>query len=236
MRNFQTIFPLILLISVVQLTGCVTDNRLLTKTPFFKARSDYIPGVLIPKDRVALIREKGEKGKNLPETEKREILGQLTEEYLHSPDPNVRYESVRSIALLNMPEGFAVVKTATHDGVPFVRMAACDALARLETPETAHTLRYLLAHDDDQDVRTRAAKNLAVYTNDQETVQALGRALDDKTLAVQFESMQSLKKVSGQDYGNDLLRWKQYVAGESPTPAAKRSLAERLMINQLPMF
>ena len=220
----------------VLFTGCVTNNRLLAKTPFFTAKSDYIPGVLVPKERIELIQEKGENGKDLPDDQKRVLLEQLSEEYLFSPNPNVREESIKSIKQLNLPEGYSVIKTATHDEIAFVRMAACDALSELKTDETAHSLRHVLLHDSDVDVRHRAAKNLAVYKNDQETIKALGMALDDKAPGVQFQAMQSLKKVTDQDFGNDIMRWKQFVNGESPDPARKRSMTERLYLNQLPMF
>ncbi|MDR1959568.1 MAG: HEAT repeat domain-containing protein [Planctomycetaceae bacterium] len=209
---------------------------MLSKTPFFTAKSDYIPGVLVPRDRIQLIREKGEKGKSLPEDRKMVLLEQLADEYLHSPDPNVREESIRSIMQLNLPEGFAVIKASTNDEAVFVRMAACDALAKLKTEETAHALRHVLLHDPDADVRHRAAKNLAVYPNDQDTIQALGKALDDKTPSVRFQAMQSLRQVSDQNFDNDILRWKQFVNGEAPSPARKRSFTEKLYINQLPMF
>lgn len=236
MRSPFLIFFIDTIMIVVTFTGCVTNNRLLTKTPFFQAKSDHIPGVLVPKERIELIKQKGEKGKDLPDDQKQVLLEHLSEEYLFSPNPNVREEAIKSIKLLNLPEGYSIIKTATNDEVPFVRMAACDALSELKTEESAHALRHVLQRDSDVDVRHRAAKNLGVYKNDQETVKALGRALDDKAPSVQFQVMQSLKQVTGQDFDNDIIRWKQFVNGESPDPARKRSMTERLYLNQLPMF
>ncbi|MDR0337298.1 MAG: hypothetical protein LBI18_09430, partial [Planctomycetaceae bacterium] len=70
-------------------------------------------------------------------------------------------------------------------------------------------------------------------------VQALGEALYDKVPAVRYEAMQSLHKITGKDYGNDINRWIQYVQyqkGETEKVPAERSFAEKLPTIQLPMF
>ena len=61
-----------------------------------------------------------------------------------------------------------------------------------------------------------------------ETVAALGIALQDRDPAVQFAGVQALKAASGEDFGNDVASWQQYVAGETPKTESEISVADRV--------
>ena len=56
---------------------------------------------------------------------------------------------------------------------------------------------------------------------------ALGAALEDRDPAMQYRAVQSLQAVTGQNFGNDVERWQQYVRGEVPKSREPTSLAER---------
>jgi hypothetical protein len=58
-------------------------------------------------------------------------------------------------------------------------------------------------------------------------VAALGSALEDRDPALQYLAMESLKQVSGRDYGQDSRLWKQYVQGQTPVREEK-SIAQRV--------
>ena len=63
---------------------------------------------------------------------------------------------------------------------------------------------------------------------DPTAVAALTVALDDRDPAMQFVGVQSMKSITGKDYGGDVAVWRQVAAGQSvPEPPAP-SIAERL--------
>jgi len=45
---------------------------------------------------------------------------------------------------------------------------------------------------------------------------------------MQYLAVSSLRKVSDQDFGNDVNQWRQYVKGETPTPSKPVSIVERI--------
>jgi hypothetical protein len=70
-------------------------------------------------------------------------------------------------------------------------------------------------------------------------VDEFGNLLHDKVAAVRYASMQSLQKITGKDYGNDINRWVQYIKytkGEVSEMPPKRTLAEKIPTIAMPMF
>ncbi|MCL2346792.1 MAG: HEAT repeat domain-containing protein [Planctomycetaceae bacterium] len=220
---------------LLPMIGCETDNDLLVKLPFSHARSDRIPGILPPRDRIEMIRKKGEYGSRAEPNVKAQLLEQLTEEYTTVPDPAVRNEVILAVEKLNANGGIELVKLATKDESALVRRTACRVIGYSKADDAAFILRVMLKSDTDQDVRLQAAESLGAF-RDAETITALGGALEDKHIAIQYRAMQSLKQCTGQDYGNDAYRWKEYLAGESVTPPPPKNIAERIGITRLPMF
>ena len=251
-KNKSILFPILvgLLVLVVFLTtGCQSDKGQKNKKSFFAPKSDTIPGILKPSERVAMIRLKGENGRKNDDPElKKELMEQLLEEYVNSPDPIVRQEVITATAKIftssydagrsdiHLSKGFDLVKCAAmRDEDPFVRREACRVIAGWERPESAVALRHVVRNDDDKDVQLQAAQSLAIF-DDKETIETLGGLLDHRQPALRYQAMQSLKACTKQDYGNDVHRWKQYLAGEIPDPVHTPSLAERFRIGQLPMI
>jgi HEAT repeat protein len=84
-----------------------------------------------------------------------------------------------------------------------------------------------LRADEDIDVRLAAADALGKIKSP-EAMQALSVALEDRDPAMQYAGVQSMKSISGKDYGPDVQAWRQVAAGQSPPPPETPSLAERL--------
>ena len=195
-----------------------------------------------------MIRLKGENGqKSSDQALKKELLEQLLEEYVNSPDAIVRKEVVTASAKisassdagqsdLHLSKGFDLVKhAAMKDEDPFVRREACRVIASWEKPDSAVVLRHVARNDTDKDVQLQAAQSLAAFS-DPDTKETLGSLLDHRQPALRYQAMQSLKVCTKQDYGNDVHRWKQYLAGETPDPVNNPSLADRFRVGQLPMI
>ncbi|MDR2756034.1 MAG: HEAT repeat domain-containing protein [Planctomycetaceae bacterium] len=238
-------------------SGCAVDNEFIAKLPLFEAKSDKIPGLESPLQRKKVIQLKGQRGAAASDFEKEILVAQLMVEYRTSPDPNMRREAVDAMAKIPHPKRDQYMKEILADSDPFVRISALEALGKTYNgtkKELALLLIENLKKDTDKDVRLTAIRLLAqsfpkpsaktpdeTITNEIDTliVQVLGEALYDKVPAVRYETMQSLHKITGKDYGNDINRWIQYIQyqkGEAEKLPNERSFAEKIPAVQLPMF
>ena len=234
------------LLGMILVAGCQSGNA--NRKTFFEPKSDNIPGILKPSERVKMIRLKAENGRKSDLETKKELVEQLLEEYANSPDPIIRQEVVTATSTIvasaqddgsgdiSLSKGFDLVKyAAMQDEEPFVRREASRAIASWRKPESAVVLRHVVRNDRDKDVQLQAVQSLAAF-DDRDTIETLGNLLDHRQSALRYQSMQSLKVCTKEDFGNDVHRWKQYLNGEIPDPAHTTTLAERLRIGQLPMI
>jgi len=240
---------LLILGSVALLSGCAVENQYIAKLPLYKAKSDKIPDLDPPAYRAKMIREKGKKGATTTESEKEILVAQLMYEYQTSPDPNMRREAVDALAKIPHPNRDRYLREILRDENPFVRLSALEALGKTYNGNRDDLVTLLIDRmktDPDKDVRLSSIrilgsvcpKNSADDTS-QSVVLELGNLLNDKIPAIRYESMQSLQKITGKDYGYDINRWIQYVRytkGEVPTLPSKRSMAEKMPTVALPMF
>ena len=194
--------------------------------PFGNAKSDHVDGLVSPPERIAAIRkaakEAASAGTDQQERVARELAGSLSQE----TDPVIRLEIIRAIGKSQTPTSSFILREALKDSDAEVRVAACKAWGSRRGPEASGVLGEVLLSDIELDVRLAAARAIG-QTGDRGAVAALAKALDDRNPAVQFYAVDSLRKVSGQDYGNDLDKWRQYAKGETPAPNPPPSLAER---------
>jgi HEAT repeat protein len=107
-----------------------------------------------------------------------------------------------------------------------VRVECCHALGRRAEAAAVASLANSLKTDEDIDVRLAAAEALGQIKSP-EAIQALTVALDDRDPALQYVGVQSMKSITGEDYGPDVQAWRQVAAGGTPPPARAPSLAER---------
>jgi oligoendopeptidase F len=225
-----------------------TDFEFLAKTSIIPAYSDKIPGLDSPHERRKLIYTKGVVGakKNTPESEREILFAQLWEEYSTSPDPNMRREAVDAMAKIPYENKEKFMIDILKDDNAFIRISAVEALGKIfagEKDNLADVLLNQIKSDTDKDVRIIAIRELGKkikepQLNKKITI-ALGDSLYDKVLAVRYEAMVSLAKVSEKDYGKDINRWIKYVQnlkGETTELPKERTWAEKLPVIHLPMF
>ena len=233
----------------VLLCGCAVENEHIAKLPLFEAKSDKIPGLDPPHQRKKIIREKGAKGAKASESEKEILVAQLVYEYQTSPDPNMRREAVDALAKIPHPQRDRYLREILQDDNPFVRLSALEALGKTYSGPKEELTALLLDRmktDVDKDVRLAAVRILGTVfpkgtSGDlhRSVILELGNLLDDKIPAIRYEAMQSLQKVTGQDYGNDINRWAEYmryVRGEVPNLPTERTFSEKMPRIALPMF
>jgi len=108
-----------------------TDNKYLLYLPGAERRSDALPGYVRPWERIKLIEEKGEKGKDASVDNKDILLAQLTKEYEQSDSPNVRRASLEAIAKISCnypnPAAEKIFRAALYDEDLNLNLSACRA-------------------------------------------------------------------------------------------------------------
>ncbi len=197
---------------------------------FYREVSDTVPGIPSPAERIAVLRRMRREAASAEPAEQQRISIELAAAFQVEADPLIRVEIVRALAGYRTAASASALKRALDDRDPDVRVAACEAWGERGGPEAAAKLSEVLASDVDVDVRLAAAGALG-ETGDPGVVVALGESLEDRDPAMQYRAVEALRKVTGEDFGNDVNRWRQYVQyvkGELPAPPEPISLAERV--------
>jgi HEAT repeat protein len=179
-----------------------------------------------PAMRVDALEQFAMRSTGVDSPEQRQITDQLARQMQVEPDPLVRLAVVRAIAEYRTPLAQQVLEAGLADDDKAVRVACCQALGRRAEAISVSKLESTLRSDNDIDVRLAAAEALGNIKSPQ-AIQALVVALDDRDPALQYVGVQSMKSITGEDYGPDVQAWRQMALGGQP-PAYVPSLAERL--------
>jgi HEAT repeat protein len=235
-RRIWTIFFSLLALSPL---GC---DSVPTWVPFQGPRSDTIAGLETPSETIAKLKKYEEQAAKSDAETKHRIALQLAEMIRKEKDPSsrdpmsrnplnldplIRVEIIRVLAEYPDPAGDAVLKNALNDPDADVRIAACDSWGKRGDAQAVPLLAPMLSGDVNKDVRLAAARALGKI-KDQQSVQALGDALLDSDPAMQYRAVMSLKEVTGQNLGNNVDRWRQYVKEGHVPPAEPTSIAEKI--------
>ncbi|MBL8827781.1 MAG: HEAT repeat domain-containing protein [Planctomycetaceae bacterium] len=196
------------------LSGCSTARRAKYWNWWYE-KDKVGPQITSPYDRVEKLREFAKTGATMPEAEQQRLTTILLEDIQKEEDPAMRAEILHTLAALPNNTSLAVLKAALKDPNPLVRIAALDGWRRRGGGEAVPVLINMMNTDKELDVRMAAARELGEL-KDPAAVQALGAWLDDANPAVQFRAVQSLRNITGKDYGDDVTQWKLYVQGGNP--------------------
>lgn len=196
-------------------------------SPFDETSFERVPGVPVPYEQIQRLRQLAKEASSSDAEQRARVAAELSQAIRTEEDPGIRAEIVRTLAKYPTPAADAVLRGAIHDLQAEVREAACEAWATRGGPEAVGVLCGALDGDVDVDVRLAAARALG-RLKDPRAVAALGGVLEDKDPAMQYRAVESLRRITGKDLGNDVNRWRQYVRGELSEPDRPVSLAERL--------
>jgi len=180
-----------------------------------------------PSMRAEALEQFGMRSTGVDSPEQREITDQLARQMQVEPDPLVRRAVVGAIAEFRTSMAQQVLEAGMADEDMAVRVACCQALGRRGEAVSVASLANALRSDENIDVRLAAAEALGKIKSP-EAMPALAAALDDRDPALQYVGVQSLKSITGKDYGPDVETWRQVAAGGTPPPAEAPSIAERL--------
>jgi len=180
-----------------------------------------------PAMRLDALREQSKTLPNLPEAEHVAVAQKLAQEYRNEADALVRCHQVRAIAQCRSPLAAETLEAALSDSDRDVRIAACDSWGVHGGPKAAAQLSIALRKDSDSDVRLAAARALG-KVGGQESIAALAPALEDPDPAMQYRAVQSLRQISGKDFGDDANAWREFTRGGNP---AEISTVQRMKLN-----
>jgi len=159
--------------------------------------------------------------------ERAALASQLRAEFAGEQDPFMRREILRLVSKLDISRAAEMARSAAKDPAESVRLEACGVLAKAGGAESVAVLADLLRGETSADVKQAAIKALG-EAKDASAVPVLAEFLNERDPATQYLAMQSLREVTGKDFGNDVRRWEAYVRGEIPADPPSASLAGRV--------
>lgn len=142
---------------------------------------------------------------------------ELARTMLAEHDPRVRCDILAIAAEFDTPSALAICRGALEDPTDRVRLAACDAWGKRGGAEAVKLLSYRYETDTEIDVRLRAVRCLG-DVKDSSAIPALAKALEDGDPAVQYRAVAALKRVTGRDLGDDVNKWRAWVADPESEP------------------
>jgi hypothetical protein len=145
------------------------------------------------------------------------IYMELYQDNINDWDAGVRMASVRALGNHGSPEHAPLIIERLNDEDERVRLEAARALQRLHSPDAVEPLLSRIVEpaimaesgdrgESDPRVRAEAANALGQYAEPR-VIEGLIRSLDDRQLAVNMASRQSLQTLTGQDFGQDRAEW-----------------------------
>lgn len=131
---------------------------------------------------------------------------------INDPDAGVRMASVRALGNHGGPEHAPLLLKALKDPDKMVRAEAARALQRVHNPIAVEPLIKALDEKDEPEAEVRAevADALGQYPENR-VVAALLSALAEPNLAINYATVDSLRTLTGQDFGFDRVAWREWV-------------------------
>lgn len=150
---------------------------------------------------------------------------------LRDSEPTVRAAAARALGRHGEPVHVPLLIETLKDKDQRVRLESARALQRVHNPVAVGPLLTAIVEPDprrpdsggeeDADVRAEAAHALGQYRTEP-VVQGLIAALSDRSLAVNRNALESLRTLTGQDFGYDTKEWFDWGQSASDLFAAGR--------------
>jgi HEAT repeat protein len=125
-------------------------------------------------------------------------------------EEQVRAAAVQVFAKLYKSEKLPeVLIKSSRDRSVLVRRECVLALERRGDEESMDVLLNMLGRDADEGIRSEAARALGNYRF-RKAIQGLLGGLDDDEFGVRYRSGESLRKLTGKDFGSDQQAWRDW--------------------------
>ena len=179
-----------------------------------------------PTKRVAEIEQVAAQASGSDSAEQQQLTHILAEKIQSEPDPLVREEIVEAASRFQTPLAERILVASLNDTDPYVRQAGCRMLGRRGGVAAVAELGRVAKEDAEIEVRLAATRALGEL-GDPAAVPHLAQGLQDRDPAIQLTTVESLKLASGQNLGNDVGAWREWVASRGGTFAADSAVAGR---------
>ncbi len=174
---------------------------------------------LSPSEQVAQIDQLGRRAEKESPQQQQMTAENLARQITVTEDSQIRLHLIRAVSRCRVPLATDVLKAGLKDPDLDVQLAACAGLGERGGEETTSLLGEIV-RDDSQplDLRLAAIDSLG-RRKDPATAVALAAALQPQANpALQFRAVRQLKTVTGLDYGDDLMAWRNHF-GQTTTIA-----------------
>jgi len=128
---------------------------------------------------------------------------------LADPNDKVRLAAIEALDKLNARTEYKTVLEAFSDNDPQIRSYAVELSASWTVKEAMPAIMGMLKSDRSNTVRASCAHTLGIFAN-YSAVPALIDALSDDYKDVRIYALDSLKKMSNQNYGSDKEAWSHW--------------------------
>jgi hypothetical protein len=123
-------------------------------------------------------------------------------------DPVVKATAIQALARHAEPDDALLIAKQLDSKVEQIRVAAAKALQRIHNPRVTDQLwKRLIQEEEAHAVRVELAIALGQYPT-RDAFEALCSALDDRELAVNLAAANSLRLMTGADFGLDAALWR----------------------------
>lgn len=213
---------------VLLISGCADTansiNGFISKP--FKKTPEQLLGIKTPDDRVKELRKMAKQAQKSPPAEQQRAVAELTHEFQHEGEGWVRRHILRALAAYPQPEAEAVLIKALSDGDVETRRLSCTLLGKRGGTVAVQELARVVSSETNKDVRMSAVEAMG-ESKDKGSMATLSEALVDPDPAMQALAVQSMTKISGRDFGNNVQAWREY-AQTGKSEAAEISFAEKV--------
>jgi hypothetical protein len=180
-----------------------------------------------PSMRIDTVKQFASRSDGTDSPDQRALTDQLARQIQIETDPLVREAILQTVAEFRTPLAIQILEAGLQDESPSVRIASCKSLGQRAEARSVPSLAKALSSDSEMDVRLAAAEALGNIKSP-ESMAAIAVALEDRNPAMQFVGVQSMKSLTGKDYGGDVEAWRQVARGTPPPEPAVPSIAERI--------
>lgn len=176
---------------------------------------DTGPTIATPQDRIKKLHQMAEKAHELGPAQQEGESQDLAKVLRKEEDPLIRAEILRALAAYPTEIASKMLTAGLKDTDRDVRVACCEAWAKRKGHDATRLLSETLTSDTDIDVRMAAARALG-QTGDPAATSALALALENPDPAMQYRAVQSLRQLTGKNYGDNVAVWRDYLKGNNP--------------------
>lgn len=193
---------------IVMAAGCTSFERF--SSPFGRS-SELDPNDPLYANskagQVDEIRRIGEQAARQSPAEQMTTSTDLAKRMEQEQDKVLRIELIRALSQYPTPAAVDGLRIAMQDPRKDLRVAACQSLGKVRSPDALAILEAALGADADLDVRIAATRAIGNYDGPQ-AIRALEPAVSDPDPALQYTAVLAMKELHTEDLGNSVSAWR----------------------------